>query len=273
VAKLSVKLGIIGGGVMAEAILSCLLSRSVYHASEVYVSEPVATRRDFLASTYRVQVTGDNTLVAAAETLLLAVKPQVLSQVMAQLPSLQSGLVLSILAGVTLKELNQVLPANRPENLAVVRAMPNTPAQVGAGVTALAYGPTVTDAQKTESWRIFEAVGGVVEVPETLMDAVTGLSGSGPAYIALVAEALADGGVAAGLSRNTAMQLAIETILGTAKLLQQTGIHPAVLKDRVASPGGTTITGVRQLEQAGIRSAMIEAVLAATQRSQQLGKT
>lgn len=257
---------------MAEAILSCLLSRGVYHANEIYISEPVATRRDFLASTYGVLVTGDNALVGAAETLLLAVKPQVLAQVMAQLPSLQSNLLLSILAGVTLEQINQVLPPNRPEELAIVRAMPNTPAQVGAGVTALAYGPSITDEQRARSRQIFATVGGVVEVPENLMDAVTGLSGSGPAYIALVAEALADGGVAAGLSRATALQLAIETILGTATLLKQTGMHPAQLKDRVSSPGGTTIAGVRQLEQAGIRSAMIEAVLAATQRAKELGK-
>jgi pyrroline-5-carboxylate reductase len=149
--------------------------------------------------------------------------------------------------------------------------MPNTPATVGAGITAIARGKTVSNSQLQQVIAIFQSVGEVVEIPESLMDAVTGLSGSGPAYVAILIEALADGGVAAGLPRAIASQLALSTVLGTAQLLQQSELHPAQLKDRVTSPGGTTIAGITQLERAGFRSALIEAVLAAKERSRQLG--
>jgi pyrroline-5-carboxylate reductase len=150
--------------------------------------------------------------------------------------------------------------------------MPNTPATVGAGITAIASGKSVTPQQMQQATAIFQAVGEVVEVPESLMDAVTGLSGSGPAYVAILIEALADGGVAAGLPRAIASKLALSTVLGTAQLLQESKLHPAELKDRVTSPGGTTIAGVSQLERAGFRSALIEAVQAAKERSQHLGQ-
>jgi len=153
---------------------------------------------------------------------------------------------------------------------AVIRAMPNTPATVGAALTAIAWGKTVSAAQGELAKTIFQAVGEVVEVPENLMDAVTGLSGSGPAYVALLIEALADGGVAAGLPRAIAAQLALQTVWGTAELMRQSDLHPAILKDRVASPGGTTIAGIAALERAGFRSAAIEAVKAACDRSKEL---
>jgi pyrroline-5-carboxylate reductase len=154
----------------------------------------------------------------------------------------------------------------------IIRAMPNTPAQVGAGVTAIAANALVTSAQLDAVRKIFGAVGTVVEVAESLMNAVTGLSGSGPAYVALMVEAMADGGVAVGLPRAIAMQLATQTVLGTAQLLSETKLHPAQLKDQVTSPAGTTIAAIAQLEKAGLRSAMIEAVLAATRRAEELGK-
>jgi pyrroline-5-carboxylate reductase len=154
----------------------------------------------------------------------------------------------------------------------IIRAMPNTPAQVGAGVTAIASNTLVTSAQLESVRKIFCAVGTVVEVAESLMNAVTGLSGSGPAYVALMIESMADGGVAAGLPRAIAMQLATQTVLGTAKLISETKLHPAQLKDQVTSPAGTTIAAIAQLEKAGLRSAMIEAVLAATRRADELGK-
>ncbi|NEQ27953.1 MAG: pyrroline-5-carboxylate reductase, partial [Microcoleus sp. SIO2G3] len=175
--------------------------------------------------------------------------------------------VVSILAGVSLNQLEAAF-GDQP----VIRAMPNTPATVGAGITAIASGKTVTPHHVEQATTIFQAVGEVVEVPESLMDAVTGLSGSGPAYVAIMIEALADGGVAAGLPRAIASKLALSTVLGTAQLIQQSELHPAELKDRVTSPGGTTIAGVSQLERAGFRSALIEAVLAAKARSVQLGQ-
>ncbi|NJK99556.1 MAG: pyrroline-5-carboxylate reductase [Spirulinaceae cyanobacterium SM2_1_0] len=263
-----IQLSVIGGGVMGEALLSRLLARQLYPANAVLVCDPSLPRRQFLQATYGVQVSADNqNALAASEAILLAVKPQALVQVAAGLKHEGSTLLLSILAGVPLAKLQAVFPG-RP----VVRAMPNTPATVGAGMTAIAPSAEVSELQRERAEAIFAAVGEVVTVPESLLDAVTGLSGSGPAYIALLIEALADGGVAAGLPRAIALQLALQTVSGTAQLLQDTGWHPAELKDRVTSPGGTTIAGVAALEQHGFRSAAIEAVKAASERSRQLGQ-
>ncbi|HEY9645373.1 MAG TPA: pyrroline-5-carboxylate reductase [Chroococcidiopsis sp.] len=264
-----IKLGIIGGGVMAEALLSRLVQRSVYAPEQVWVSEPSAPRRDELMRLYGVQTTADNQAVtAAAELLLLAIKPQVFDAVVAGLtPTLPSQLVVSILAGVPIAKLEAPFPGQP-----VIRAMPNTPAIAGAGITAIAPGQQVQPEHIALARTLFEAVGDVVEIPEHLMDAVTGLSGSGPGYIALVVEALTDGGVAVGLPRAIASKLAVQTVLGTGELLHSTGLHPAELKDRVTSPGGTTIAGIAHLEQAGIRSAFIEAVRAAYLRAGELGR-
>ena len=245
----SIRLGIIGGGVMAEAILSRLLKKNIYSPETVLVSEPQSQRRNFWVNTYGVQVSEDNREAArATEVLILAVKPQILEQVV---NSLEMGF------------------PDRP----VIRTMPNTPATVGQGVTAIASGRHAEPEHLAVARDIFAAVGSVVEVPEALMDAVTGLSGSGPAFVALMVEALSDGGVAAGLPRAIASQLAIETVLGTATLLKESAIHPGELKDRVTSPGGTTIAGVRQLEKGSFRSTIIEAVVAAYHRSKDLGRS
>lgn len=252
---------------MAEAILSRLLAENIYSAERVLVSEPQAARRDYLQQRYQVQVTSDNQATAGAEVLLLAIKPQVFDIATADISFDLNSLVISILAGVPLTKLATVFP-QQP----IIRAMPNTPATVGAGMTAIAPGKNAQPQHIEQARAIFAAIGEVVEVRESLMDGVTGLSGSGPAFIALVIEALADGGVAAGLPRAIASKLAVQTVLGTAKLIQDGEIHPAELKDRVTSPGGTTIAGVAQLEKAGFRSALIEAVKAATKRSQELGK-
>ncbi|NJN20398.1 MAG: pyrroline-5-carboxylate reductase [Leptolyngbya sp. RL_3_1] len=262
-------LGVIGGGVMGEALIARLLSYGIYAAGEISVGEPSEARRQFLAATYGVVTTDRNAeVIDGADVLVMAVKPQIFSVVGQDLQNYASKppLLISIMAGVTLAQLEAAAP-----KWPVVRAMPNTPATVGAGMTAIALG-NHTEAQHCQ-WAeaIFGAVGAVVTVPEHLMDAVTGLSGSGPGYIAVVIEALADGGVAAGLPRATALQLAIQTVKGTAELLQTEGMHPGVLKDRVTSPGGTTITGIAELEAAGVRSAFIEAVRAASERSRQLG--
>ncbi len=273
---MSVKLGIIGGGVMGSAILSRLLEQEIYRPNDVLVSEPDTNRREILLQKYGVQVTSDNQAVAGvSEVLLLAIKPQIFEVVAKditlgkidnmKLPEDRS-LVISILAGVSLGQLEELL-GDRP----IIRAMPNTPATVGAGITAIAPSKFVGSIHLAKATALFGAVGEVVEVPEYLMDAVTGLSGSGPAFVAIAIEALADGGVAAGLPRAIASKLALSTVLGTAQLLQTTGIHPAELKDRVTSPGGTTIAGIEQLESSGFRSALIKAVQAAKNRSQELG--
>jgi pyrroline-5-carboxylate reductase len=270
---LSVKFGLIGGGIMGEALLSRLVNLGIYQSSEMIVSERVISRQDYLRQKYGVVVTGDNCKVfsESEEVVFLAIKPQIFADIAQEvshlIPLSSFPLVVSILAGVSLSQLETAFP-----KFPVVRAMPNTPATVGAGMTAICIGKHVQANHQETARQLFSAVGEVVEVAENLMDAVTGLSGSGPAYVALMVEALADGGVSAGLPRAVASQLALQTVLGTAKLLQETKMHPAELKDRVTSPGGTTIAGVGELEKAGFRSALIQAVKAAANRSQELGK-
>lgn len=256
---------------MGEALISRLIDRQMYSPSEILVSDPQTQRRDFLQQKYQIRVSANNQdAVAAEEILLLAIKPQVLNAVVASLGDLAEidnrPLIISILAGVPLQKLEVSFP-----KYPIIRAMPNTPATVGAAMSAIAPGKNVEQKHISAALSIFAAVGEVVEVPESLMDAVTGLAGSGPAYVALAIEALADGGVAAGLPRAVASQLALQTVLGTAKLIQESQLHPAQLKDRVTSPGGTTIAGVAALEKAGFRSALIEAVKAAYNRSRELG--
>lgn len=256
---------------MGEALLSRLLALDIYPAASMMVADPASERRQALAEQYGLVVTGSNRdLIQSCPVILLAVKPQIFDQVARDFQELSCPippLVISILAGVSLARLEAAVPG-----WPVIRAMPNTPATVGAGMTAMAAGSRTLEEHCTQARRIFEAVGQVVQVPEALMDAVTGLSGSGPAYVAIVMEALADGGVAAGLPRSIAHQLAVQTVFGTAQLVQQTGIHPAVLKDQVTSPGGTTIAGVACIEELGLRFSLIEAVKAASRRSQELGK-
>jgi pyrroline-5-carboxylate reductase len=264
----SVKLGIIGGGVMGEALLSRLIQQQIYTPDQILVSDPQRSRQDFLSKEYGVGVTADNQVVVSdAQALLLAIKPQLFKAVTATLnPSQKEQVVISILAGTPLSQLEPAFP-EQP----VIRAMPNTPARIGAGMTAIAPGQHTQPAHLELAQQIFRAVGEIVEVSESQMDAVTGLSGSGPGYVAVMIEALTDGGVAAGLPRAIAAQLAVQTVRGTAELLQTTGMHPAELKDGVTSPGGTTIAGIAHLEKAGFRSALIEAVVVACGRSQALG--
>ena len=265
---MSVKLGVIGGGVMGSAIVSRLLTQGTYQSTDIIISEPTLSQQASLHQQYGVEVTGDNNLAAMAPVLLLAIKPQIFERVVADLKQPNpSQLVISILAGVSIAQLERAFP-----DRAVIRAMPNTPATVGMGITAISASAHVQPQHLDLATQIFQAVGEVVTVPESLMDAVTGLSGSGPAYVAIAIEALADGGVAAGLPRPIADRLALQTVLGTAQLIKESHLHPAQLKDRVTSPGGTTIAGIVTLEQSGFRSALIEAVIAAANRSQDLGK-
>lgn len=256
---------------MGEALLSRLLSQGQYSPEEVFLGEPSPERRQVLSEQYSIQTTGSNQdVIEASQVLLLAVKPQIFELVAKDFRSARCDdppLVVSILAGITLAQLESVMPG-----WPVVRAMPNTPATVGAGMTAISMGSRSLEEHGALAKQMFSAVGQVVQVPEGMLDAVTGLSGSGPGYVAIVIEALADGGVAAGLPRAIANQLAVQTVLGTAQLVQKTAMHPAQLKDRVTSPGGTTIAGIACLEELGMRSALIEAVRTASSRSRELGK-
>lgn len=251
---------------MAEAIISRLLEKNLYNGDNIIIGEPLVSRRQWWQKTYQVAVTEDNQRVLAeSEILLLAVKPQNLKEVVASLKlddTTNRPLVVSILAGVSLDLLAEGFPG-----LPLVRVMPNTPAVVGQAMTAITANDLVSPLQLQQVRAIFEAVGEVVEVPEYLMDAVTGLSGSGPAFVAMMVEALSDGGVAAGLPRQMALDLAIQTVLGTATLLKLKKLHPALLKEQVSSPGGTTIAGVMALEDRGFRGAVISAVMAAYKRA------
>jgi pyrroline-5-carboxylate reductase len=264
------KIAFIGGGQMAEAMIGGLLSGQVCSAESIWAADPVAERRDRLKSQFGSRVGPTNReAVVWADVVVLAVKPQMLPAVLSELGStLAHALVISIVAGVMIRTIEeQTGSATR-----VVRAMPNTPALIREGMTALAPGAGVSNDDVRLVRTMFEAVGLVVLVEERMMDAVTGLSGSGPAYIFQAIEALADGGVMMGLPRQTAELLAAQTVLGSARLVLESGVHPAQLKDRVASPGGTTIAGLHQLEQAGFRAALMAAVEAATIRSKELGR-
>ncbi|MGF1600474.1 MAG: pyrroline-5-carboxylate reductase [Thermosynechococcaceae cyanobacterium] len=265
---MSLKLAVVGGGVMAEAIVSRLIAQERYLTQDVLVCDVSSVRLSYWRETHNVQTSADNQSALAAEVILFAIKPQVFKTLAQQLQLGSSALVISILAGVTLAQLEGAF-AGQP----IIRAMPNTPAMVGAGITALAVGSAAQDHHLELAQQLFDAVGKVVVVPDSMMDAVTGLSGSGPAYVAIAIEALTDGGVAAGLPRAIAAQLALQTVQGTATLLAESGLHTSQLKDQVTSPGGTTIAGVRALEESGFRSALIEAVQAAYLRSQALAQT
>jgi pyrroline-5-carboxylate reductase len=261
----------IGGGVMAEAILSRLIAQNIYPPAEVIVSDVSSDRLATLRQTYGIDTTLSNLEVArAASVIVLAVKPQTLPSIAAELEGAEivCSLWLSILAGVPLSTLEAAL-GDGP----IVRVMPNTPALVGAGITALASGKSALASHMAIAEKIFAAVGEVLTVSESWMDAITGLSGSGPAFVAIAIEALTDGGVAAGLPRPIAAKLAVQTVRGTTELMIQKELHPALLKDQVTSPGGTTIAGVASLEASGFRAALIQAVQAAYRRSQELGQS
>ncbi len=254
---------------MAEAIVSRLLQQNIYTSSQVLISEITTNRREYWETKYKVNTINDNQkILDNSEIVLLAIKPQIFAAVTSVLnvnTDINSPLILSILAGVTLDKLAQQFP-----QLPIIRVMPNTPALVGEGMSAITPNNLVSQTQLINAIALFEAIGSVIQVAEYMMDAVTGLSGSGPAFVALMIEALADGGVASGLPRAISLQLATQTVLGTAQLVKQENLHPALLKDQVTSPGGTTIAGVATLEKKGFRSAVISAVKAAYQRSQEL---
>jgi pyrroline-5-carboxylate reductase len=263
-------IAVIGAGQMGEALIGGWLAAKTVPPDALVATDASAERRDVMKRRFGVRTGSDNRDAASwAEVVVLAVKPQILDEVVKGLSSALAGkLVLSIAAGVTIAHLAKLVP----KGARVVRAMPNTPVLVRDGVSALSFGAGVTDKDQQLARRLFEAVGRAVVVEERLMDAVTGLSGSGPAYVFLAIEALADGGVKMGLPRTVADLLAAQTVLGAARMVLETGEHPAKLKDRVASPGGTTIAGLHRLEQGGLRAALMAAVEAAAKRSEELGR-
>jgi pyrroline-5-carboxylate reductase len=255
---------------MAEALIGGLVAARAWEASAIVASDVSAERRDLLKRRFGVPTYADNhETVANAEVVVLAVKPQALEELLREIgQELADRVVISIAAGIPIRWV-----AERSNSSArIIRAMPNQPALVREGMCAVAAGAGVTEADLCTARTIFEAVGKVVPVEERVMDAVTGLSGSGPAYVFLAIEALADGGVNMGLPRATAELLAAQTVLGAARMVLESGEHPARLKDRVASPGGTTIAGLHALERGGCRATLIAAVEAATKRSQELGR-
>lgn len=263
------KLGIIGCGNMGEAILRGLHHKGM--AKNIAVSEVRADRHASIKKDYGVEVVSDNRQVASqAEVIILAVKPQELKGVLQEIaPVLDPAtLLITIAAGASLGSIASILD----KSARLIRVMPNIAALALESATALSAGGEATEEDLQVAQDIFNALGKTIIIPEALMDAVTGMSGSGPAYVCHFIEALADGGVRMGLPRKEALEMAIQTVLGTARLLTEQGVHPAHLKDRVSSPGGTTIAGIASLEAKGFRGAVMEAVASATQRSKELAK-
>jgi pyrroline-5-carboxylate reductase len=263
-------LAFLGAGNMAEALLKGLLRAQVATPQEILCTDRRRERGDELTTRYGVRFTTSNADAArAADILVLSVKPQVMNHLLQEIEPVldESKLVISIAAGVPIEAIERKVG----HGIRIVRTMPNTPALVGAGATALSAGSHATEADLEQTKAIFDAIGKTVIVDEGLLDAVTGLSGSGPAYIFLIIEALSDAGVKVGLPRYTAQELAAQTVLGSAKLLIETGDHPGRLKDQVTSPGGTAIAGLHTLEAGGLRTTLMNAVEAATNRSRELG--
>ncbi|MBI5537805.1 MAG: pyrroline-5-carboxylate reductase [Deltaproteobacteria bacterium] len=264
-------IGFLGAGNMAGAMIKALLNAAVVSPERIMASDVRDDRLDDLHRTYGVMTTMDNAeVVQHADLLVLAVKPQVVDKV---LPAMAEHMrpetvTISIVAGVRLAALEARLPAGTR----LVRAMPNTPAMVLAGATAIAAGTHASPEDMRQAKSLFNMLGKTVVLDENLLDAVTGLSGSGPAYVMLMIEALADGGVKVGLHRETALLLAAQTVYGSAKLLLDSGEHPGRLKDMVTSPGGTAIAGLHTLEAGGLRRTLMDAVENATKRGEELGE-
>jgi len=262
------RLAVVGGGKMGAALVAGLLGAGWARPDELVVVEPVAARRDELAGAHPGLGVAA-TLDRPCDGAVVAVKPGDVAAACRALAGTGAGRVLSIAAGVTLANLEAWLP----DGIAVVRAMPNTPALVGCGAAAIAGGGAATEADLAWAEEILSAVGTVARVGEPLLDAVTGLSGSGPAYVFLVAEALVEAGVAVGLPRPVSEALTVQTLLGSARLLSESGQGAEALRAAVTSPGGTTAAGLAALEKRAVRAAFLEAVEAATNRSRQLGET
>lgn len=266
----SLSIGFLGAGKMATALARGFVNRKIVDPKQLRASDPYAAAREgFVEATGGQAIEQNADVVARSGIVILAVKPNQVDEVLASVrPGWRSDcLLVSIAAGIPLKKLEIGLGGNAR----VARVMPNTPALVGASASAFALGKSAKRSDAEIVQRLLSAVGLAFEVKESLIDAVTGLSGSGPAYVYQFIEALSDGGVAAGLPRDMATKLAAQTVLGAAKMVLETGQHPGALKDMVTSPGGTTIEGLHQLEKGGLRAAVMNAVRAATAKSKELG--
>ncbi|HPJ93249.1 MAG TPA: pyrroline-5-carboxylate reductase [Deltaproteobacteria bacterium] len=263
-------IGFIGAGNMAEAIIGGIVKKGLYEPSEIMIHDVSQDRLDFLSSTFGVvNATGPQQLLAEVPIVILAVKPAILPVVVNESKELLAGkLVISIAAGIPIDTIVNILG----DNARVIRVMPNTPALIGEGASALASSQACSSEDIACAKSIFSAVGMCIELEERLINAVTALSGSGPAFCFMFIEALSDGGVRSGLPRDTALALAAATLKGAAGMVLETGKHPGVLKDMVTSPSGTTIEGVSVLESRGFRSAVTDAVHAAYKRACDLAK-
>ena len=262
-------IAVLGAGNMGGALVRGLVRASLVTPDRLIATGHDEERLSQLAQETGVEVTRSNRdAVREAEVVVLCTKPQAVSEVAGEIFGRidNQALLISIAAGLTTRHLARLFG----EQLKIVRAMPNIPAQVDEAATAIAPGEHADEPSLARAEAIFGAVGSVVRVPERLMDAVTGLSGSGPAYIYMVIEALTDGGVQMGLPRDTALRLATQTVLGSARLVKETGLHPAILRDQVTTPGGTTISAIHELERHGLRAMLAAAVVTATERSKAL---
>lgn len=269
----TLKLGFLGAGKMATALAKGFIHGKLAAPKAIIASDPMEAAREHFAAETGAKTTALNLGVAkAADVLILATKPDQVAGALAEmhdyLKSKTDYVVLSIAAGVTISRLEGALPAGAR----VIRVMPNTPALIGESASAFALGKNATAADGELAKKLLSAVGVVFQVKENLLDAVTGLSGSGPAYVYQFIEALSDGGVASGLPRDIATRLAAQTVVGAAQMVLQTGQHPGALKDQVASPGGTTIEGLHELEKGKLRATVMNAVRAATEKSKKLGQ-
>jgi len=268
-AKLNI--GFLGAGKMAAALAKGFISAGLVKPNQILASDPLeAARQTFAAETGAKTTAVNAEVVKFARVVILAVKPGYVDELLTELRAgfTPQQLLISIAAGVTIAQMERNLgPGAR-----VIRVMPNTPALIGASASAFSLGQSATAADGAMAKKLLSSVGIVFELKENLLDAVTGLSGSGPAYIYVIIEALSDGGVAAGLPREVAVKLAAQTVLGSARMVLETGLHPGALKDMVTSPGGTTIEGLHELEKGKIRGVLMNAVRAAADKSKKLGQ-
>lgn len=269
--KAPLKIGFLGAGQMATALAKGWMAADLLSPERARASDPYANARSRFHEATGIAAAADNlSVVADSNVLILAVKPQTVPRVLEELRRgiTEEHLLISIVAGISIKQISDMLGASHR----IARVMPNTPCLVGCSAAGYALSPAVTAEDALLVENLFNAVGKAFALPESSLDAVTGLSGSGPAYIYILIESLSDGGVRMGLPREVATALATQTVLGAAKMVLETNQHPAALKDAVASPGGTTIAGIHALERAGFRAAVMDAVEAATRRSAELGK-
>ena len=263
-------IGFIGAGNMAEALIAGLLHAKRLTPAQLYASDIDQSRLAWLHHTYGIRTVPTNSIVAReADMLVLAVEPQILDEILGEIAGGvgEETLIISVAAGYPIARIARGLSGQER----IVRSMPNTPSLVREGVTAVAYEDQLPASDAAATRTLFESIGQVVRVEERWLDAVTGLSGSGPAYVYVMIEALADGGVNMGLPRGTAQLLAAQTVSGAARLFLDSHEHPGVLKDRVASPGGTSVAGLHELERGGLRAALMSAVETAARRSHELG--